>query len=163
MLQMVRVLALFVSVSMGLISGARAEDVPNAETKATASRSLTGPWIETGVGMGALTLAVPLTLFIAIAEGPPLLGCTGIGIAEETSPKDEEDECLRSERSQEREALLAGLAVGIPVALLGAALTAHGAYRIRRIRKARHAVATFEGVTLAAGSQSLYVGMSFRL
>ncbi len=100
-----------------------------------AGRSLVGPWVETGVGIG-LTVASPVIFaLVGIAAGPPLFECTGLWEEDYNDP--EQTNCERDHAARQEQATLAAAFVAAPVGLVGLGLIAHGAFRVARIRRAR--------------------------
>ena len=89
--------------------------------------TLAGPVAEAISGSVVVTLAPMLGAVVTLTTGPGLLGCWG----------DTDPQCEREYQEKSRQAAVNGAAVGISIGLVGIVLLAHGAYRIRRVGKAR--------------------------
>lgn len=155
MLRHLRALALLVSFHASFATPAHAEDRSQVgpATVARAARPLGGPWAETAIGLGVLVMAVPLAGFAQLAAGPPWFACW-----DEEGAAD--DRCERRAHAQERRASRIGVGVGISVASVGVGLISHGAYRVRRIRHARSALASVRPI-ISGSSQELALGATF--
>jgi len=105
--------------------------------------SMAGPVAETVSGGVLVVMAPVLTGIVALTTGPSWVECWG----------PEDPQCDGKLQEKQRHADAVGIAVGVPVGLVGVVLLAHGAYRIKRVRATRRDARRPSAWNLEAGPQ----------
>ncbi len=156
---------LLIALHAASISQARADEPsPSGSADArTAAQSLSGPWAETGFGIGMTVAALPLWALLDFTLGPPLLECLSL-FGDDNDP--EQASCESDHAAKQAEAERTALMIAAPVGAVGLALLAHGAYRVAHIRRARARVVSLGHdvtPTFAAGPGQFSLGLRFQL